>query len=113
MGRQIEEYIGQHAGTDLTTVFDQYLRTTRTPVFEYKIVGATLSYRWTNVVPGFSMPLKVTLAGGDFTLIHPTEQWQAAVLALASPGAFRVDPNFYVEVRNVTPAAPAGGKEQP
>jgi len=113
MGRQIEEYIGQHAGTDLTTVFDQYLRTTRTPVFEYKIAGATLSYRWTNVVPGFSMPLKVTLAGGDFTLIHPTEQWQAAVLALASPAAFRVDPNFYVDARNVTPVAPAGGKERP
>jgi len=113
MGRQIEEYIGQHAGTDLTTVFDQYLRTTRIPVFEYKIAGATLSYHWTNVVTGFNMPLKVTLAGGDFTLIHPTEQWQTAVLALASAGAFRVDANFYVDVRNVTPAAPAGGKERP
>jgi aminopeptidase N len=113
MGRQIEEYIGQHAGADLTRVFDQYLRTTRIPVFEYKVAGATLSYHWTNVVPGFDMPLKVTLTSGDFTLIHPTEQWQTAALALASPAAFRVDPNFYADVRNVTPAAPAGGKERP
>jgi hypothetical protein len=55
----------------------------------------------------------VTLAGGDFTLIHPTEQWQTAALVLPSPGAFRVDANFYVDVRNVTPAAPAGSKERP
>jgi aminopeptidase N len=111
MGRQIEEYIGQHAGggADLSKVFDQYLRTNRIPVFEYKIAGATLSYHWTNVVPGFDMPLKVTLAGSDFTLIHPTEQWQTKVVPLPSAAAFRVDPNFYVDVRNLTPAAPGGG----
>lgn len=112
MGRQIEEYIGQHAGggADLSKVFDQYLRTNRIPVFEYKIAGATLSYHWTNVVPGFDMPLKVTLAGSEFTLIHPTEQWQTKAVSLPSAAAFRVDPNFYVDVRNVTPAAPGGGE---
>jgi len=29
MGKQVEDYISAHAGTDLTKVFDQYLRTTQ------------------------------------------------------------------------------------
>lgn len=106
MGRQIEEYIGREAGTSLTAVFDQYLRTTKIPVFEYQIDGSILSYRWTDVVPGFDLPLRVTLSGTDFGLIHPTESWQTATLQLARPDAFRVDPNFYVVARDVGVPAP-------
>ena len=43
----------EQAGIDLSKVFAQYLTTTKIPVFEYTIRGSTLSYRWTNVVPGF------------------------------------------------------------
>ena len=35
MGSQIEAYISREAGTDLSKVFDQYLRTTKIPVFEF------------------------------------------------------------------------------
>ena len=96
MGKQIEDYISRRAGVDLTKVFDQYLRTTRIPVFEYAIEGSTLAYRWAEVVPGFDMPVGVTLSGADFTLIKPLEAWQTATLGLPSPDAFRVDPNYYV-----------------
>ncbi len=96
MGRQVEDYISQQAGMDLTKVFDQYLRTTKIPVFEYTIEDSTLSYRWTDVVPGFDMPVGVTLSGDTFTLIRPSEAWQTAALRLPSPEAFRVDPNYYV-----------------
>ena len=96
MGKQIEEYISQRAGLDLTKVFDQYLRTTRIPVFEYAIEDTTLYYRWADVVPGFDMPVGVLLSGSDFTRIRPTEAWQSATLRLPSPENFRVDPNYYV-----------------
>jgi hypothetical protein len=66
------------------------------PTFEYTLVGDTLSYRWSNVVPGFDMPLKVTLDWPMFTLIRPTETWQRAKVKLPNPTDFRVDPNFYV-----------------
>ena len=94
-GAQIEAYISEHAGTDLTKVFDQYLRTTMVPVLEYRIEGNTLHYRWSNVVPGFAMPVRVTLSGSGFSVIRPTEEWKTARLKLARR-AFAVDPNYYV-----------------
>jgi aminopeptidase N len=101
MGKDVEAYISRHAGIDLTKVFDQYLRTTRIPVFEYKIEGATLSYHWADVVPGFDMPVKATVTGRDFTLRNPTEAWQTATLAGVDASSFRVDPNYYVIVRQL------------
>ena len=101
MGWQIEEYMSEHVGVDLTSVFDQYLRTTMTPVLEYRIEEATLSYRWADVVPGFDMQVGVTLSGSGFTVIHPTEEWQTATLGSVSPADFKVDPNYYVTARDV------------
>jgi aminopeptidase N len=108
MGWQIEEYISEHAGVDLTKVFDQYLRTSQIPVFEYRIEGTTLSYRWTNVVRGFDMQVGVTLSGGDLTVLHPTEAWQTATLTI-NPAEFKVDQNYYVMLHNATAAG--GGRE--
>jgi len=107
MGSQVERYISEQAGRDLGKVFDQYLRTTMIPVFEYRIAGDTLAYHWTSVVPGFDMPLAVTLADGAWTVIHPVEAWQTTALHLSSPAAFRVDPDWYVVPRDAGAAAPA------
>jgi aminopeptidase N len=96
MGKQVEDYISAQAGTNLGKVFDQYLRTTMVPSFEYRIAGDTLSYRWANVVAGFDMPIRVTLDWPTWTLIRPTEQWQTAIVHLANPTEFRIDENFYV-----------------
>jgi aminopeptidase N len=99
MGSDVEAYISEHTGRDLSKVFDQYLRTTQTPVLEYRIEGSTLSYRWADVVPGFDMPVGVTLSEGEFTVIQPTESWQSAPVELADPEGFLVDPNYYVIAR--------------
>jgi len=71
-------------------------------VLEYRIEGGMLSYRWTDVVPGFDMPLKVTLSPDSFSVVHPTAAWQTAPLRLATPADFKLDPNYYVITRNVT-----------
>ena len=42
MGKQVEDYISAQAGVNLGKVFDQYLRTTKIPIFEYRIAGDTL-----------------------------------------------------------------------
>ena len=57
--KQIENYISDKMGYDLSTFFDQYLRTTNIPVFEYKLNDGLLEYKWTNVVDGFKMPVEV------------------------------------------------------
>ena len=93
---QIESYITAQAGVDLSKVFDQYLRTTSIPVFEYHLVDSTLLFRWTDAVPGFDMPVRVTLADGTYGLVHPTARWQTQRVHLSSADQFHVDDNFYV-----------------
>ena len=98
-GKQVENYISQQSGLDLSKVFDQYLRDVRIPVFEYRIEGNRLSYRWSNVVPGFAMPVRVTTAPNTMTLIRPTTEWQTMAVSIGKPDDFRVDENFYVNPR--------------
>ena len=104
-GKRLESYISQQAGMDLSKVFEEYLTTTLVPTLEYRIRGTTLSYRWSHVVPGFAMPVKVTLADSTMSFIHPTEKWQTAKLDLKSPSSFRVDENFYVISHDMDGAA--------
>ena len=101
MGSQVEDYISTRAGVNLTKVFDQYLRTTMIPTFEYRIDGDTLIHRWTTVVPGFDMSLEVAPDGVDYTRIRPTEAWQRTPMRIADPAAFRVDADYYVVPRRV------------
>jgi aminopeptidase N len=107
--RQIEDYISQYAHKDLSKIFDQYLRTTRIPILEYKEdAGGGVSVRWTNCVKGFDMPVKASLNGGQEQWISPTETWTnvsgnaAAGSGHAGDAAFSLDRNFYVTVRKVS-----------
>jgi aminopeptidase N len=105
-GRQVQSYISAQAGVDLSKVFEQYLTTTKIPVLEYRISDSTLAYRWSNVVPGFDMPVEATLPGGDSRLLRPTEAWQTVTLAPGAMGDLVLDPDYYVEARKaVTEAA--------
>jgi aminopeptidase N len=99
-GDQVTEYISRQAGMDLSRVFQQYLTTPRIPQLEYRVQGSRLSYRWANVVPGFDMPVRVTLARGEYQLIRPTTSWQTAEVRGVTAANFRVDENFYVTARN-------------
>ena len=100
-GQQVQDYISRQSGIDLRPVFAQYLTTTKVPVLEYAVGKGTVSYRWSNVVPGFEMPVRVMLADGTSRLLRPTETWQSAPWTSAD---FTVDRSFYVEVKQV--AAP-------
>lgn len=96
---QIENYIAAQSGLKLSKVFDQYLRTTKIPVLSYQISGSKLSYRWKNVVPGFDMPVKVTLRPGMYTFIYPSEKWKETVVSGITDSTFKAEPNFYVQVK--------------
>ncbi|HEV3251054.1 MAG TPA: M1 family metallopeptidase, partial [Puia sp.] len=96
--QQIENYIGLHARKDFSKVFDQYLRTTQIPVLEYKIAKKDFSFRWTNCVRGFNMPLKVKFASELW--IEPTEEWKTLQLRGEDRGEpLKIDRNFYVKVK--------------
>lgn len=94
--QQVESYISDHADTDLSKVFDQYLRHTALPTFEFYLADHTLYYRWKADVAGFNMPLKVTTGKGRYAFIHPGEHWQKMKIDLPEGEDFKVDRNFYV-----------------
>jgi aminopeptidase N len=98
---QIEQYIARETGLDLDEVFDEYVRTTMVPVLEFRLEGRALSYRWSNVVDGFHMPVRATVGPDRMDWLRPTQRWQSVETDLASASDFRVDPNFYVVARNV------------
>lgn len=92
---QIENYISQKAGIDLSKVFDQYLRTTKIPLLQYKTDGKKLSFKYDRIVPGFSMSLRVNVNGKEL-LITPNETMQTLTLP-EEIKTFEVNRNFYVD----------------
>jgi len=102
-GRMVQEYISRQSGVDFSKLFEQYLTTTKIPTLEYRISGSTLSYHWIDVVPGFDLPIRATITGTGYTVIRPAEEWQTVTLALPNPEEFRIDPNFYVLTKRLTP----------
>ena len=98
---EIEEYIARASGLALDEVFDQYLQTTRIPVLEVALEGRTLWYRWADVVPGFDMPVEVTLGPGAASKIRPTEAWQNVPTSLTNVADLGVDRDYYVLMRAV------------
>jgi aminopeptidase N len=95
--KQIEDYISINAKINFSKVFDQYLRTTKIPVLQYKQNGYALSYRWSNCVKGFNMPLKINFKGSRW--IRPTEKWQHLSLYPEGDKNFSVDKNFYIDIK--------------
>jgi aminopeptidase N len=97
-GRQVERYLSQQIGRDLSRVFDQYLRDVRVPTLEYEVAGDAFRYRWTNCVPGFDLPLRVCLGEtGVCRSVQPTTEWQT--LPNEGTQTLTSDPNYYVAVK--------------
>ena len=103
--RQIRDYMSEHTGTDLQRIFVQYQETTMIPKLEYRSDGSAFFYRWTSVIPGFDMPVRVALGvdNTSYTWLHPTAEWQSLPSTLAETAGVRVDPEFYVTAERVRP----------
>jgi len=99
-GDQIEAYIIEKSGLDLTAFFDQYVRDARLPVLEYAFEKNVLRYRWTQCVRGFNMPAPVRIGGVDYVL-KPTSRWQS--IDLTGPVSRLVlDRDYYAATLNIT-----------
>ncbi len=91
---QIEHFISEKSGIDLQLFFDQYLRDTRIPTFEYALINGEMHYRWTNCVKGFDMKVKVYI-NDEMYWLEPTLRWQKMNLE-APIRLVNVDKDFYV-----------------
>lgn len=99
--KQIEDYISDQAGRDLSSIFNQYLRDIRIPLFSYNIKDGVLNYRWENAIPSFNMPVRIFVNGNNELWLNPTTKWQT--IDLSQPKTtLTVDPNFYVGTLNIS-----------
>ncbi|HRO43990.1 MAG TPA: M1 family aminopeptidase, partial [Flavipsychrobacter sp.] len=73
---EVEAYINKFANYNFTPLFNQYLRTTDIPQFDYYIKKKELFFRFKNVVDGFTLPLTIT-GEDETTTIYPTSEWQS------------------------------------
>ncbi|MGV0947932.1 M1 family metallopeptidase [Empedobacter falsenii] len=92
---QIENYIAKFSGLNLNAFFNQYLRTVKVPILELKQNGNKVEYRYTNVVDGFTMPLR--LKDSDVT-INPTTNWQTINNSTITKAIdVTINPNYYID----------------
>lgn len=90
---QVENYISKAFDMDLSKVFDQYLRNTSIPIFEYFYKDGSLYYRWMNCIRDFEMPVDVTINGRQQRL-NPKTYWTTKATSSTEP--VTVDSNYYV-----------------
>lgn len=94
--KEIEDYLSAQIGRDLAPFFNQYLRDTRIPTFEYKLKKGKLRYRWSECFPDFDMPLKVIVDGKEVWL-KPKTKWRKKRLKGKGMRDLKVDSNFYIK----------------
>jgi aminopeptidase N len=95
--QQIENYISEQSGIDLTAFFNQYLRDIRIPTLEYEIKNGALKFRWTEIVNGFDMPIQVTLDNKEQWLF-PKDTWQSIPIKNST---FKIDADFYIKHKQI------------
>lgn len=73
--KTVIDYFNTESGIDLTSVFEQYLTTTKIPKLVLSKTGNKLSYEWQNVNSNFKMPVDIVV--NDKTIrLHPTSTKQ-------------------------------------
>jgi len=97
--QQIEDYLSDYLGMDLQPFFDQYLRQANIPTLELKRKNGVATYRWTNCIDSFDMPITIFI-NGEENYFFPTV-W-ASEFPLADDATLEVDPNFYVNTSIIT-----------
>ena len=95
--KQIEDCLAEESGIDLDGFFNQYLRSIKIPVLEYKVEGKKLFYKWTNIVEGFKMPIHIKINGKPHW-ITPSSKNKTLKLKSKNPKII-VDRDFYVDVK--------------
>lgn len=97
--KQVEHYLSQQSGKDLSSIFEQYLRDTRVPMLEYFVKDKTMQVRWGNSVADFNMPVRVKIDDKEHWL-SPTPKWSKVALEQI-PSSIEVDANFYISTLNL------------
>ncbi|MDC1265434.1 M1 family metallopeptidase [Flavobacteriaceae bacterium] len=91
--KEIENYISEFSGLNLTAFFNQYLRDVRIPTLEYSIKKKQLSYRWINVVENFEMPIEIEI-NEEKQWLYPTDDWKKMEI---NSTQINIDRDYYID----------------
>ena len=103
--QQVEQFITDSSGIDFSKLFEQYLRTTQIPSFDYYYFKKKkkLYYKWSNCISGFNLPLSIKIdeavAG-----INPTEKWNSISIDkknIVSELIKDLEKQYYVQIREI------------
>ncbi len=95
--KQLEDYISEKSGINLTKFWNQYLRTTEIPKVVYKVNGRELKFKYKNIVDGFVMPVIVIINGKE-EWIFPTSEWKSKSFSKTIKNV-KIKEDFYVVVK--------------
>ena len=93
--KQIEDYLSEKTGKDLTAFFNQYLRTTKIPTLEYIENNEGIQFRYINIVEGFDMPIRIVV-NEEEKWIFPSKEWNSFDFE-EKDAHMTFDDNFYIE----------------
>ncbi|WP_443632960.1 M1 family metallopeptidase [Candidatus Marifrigoribacter sp. Uisw_064] len=93
--KQLEEYISEKSGIDLTEFWNQYLRTIKVPKVEYKIAENQLSFRYVSIIEKFDMPV-IAIVNGTEEWIFPSATWKTKDFS-ETIKSVEIKKDFYVE----------------
>lgn len=94
---QIENYVSDKSEIDFSSVFDQYLRDTKIPVFLYSRNDNQVTYQFQGVIEDFTVKTRI-IVDGEPAWITPTTNKQTLKLP-ANQSTFAVDRNFYFDIQ--------------
>jgi aminopeptidase N len=97
--KQIEEYISEKSGIDLTEFWQQYLRTTMIPTIEYRLKENNLEFRYVNIIENFDMPV-IALVNGKAEWIFPASEWKSKEFSEII-NTISIKKDFYVRSKDV------------
>lgn len=97
--KEVEAYFSAQSGIDLSSVFDQYLRTIKIPVLQYQFTGTELRYKWTGCIDNFKMKIKVEL-GGKMIWLEPGKDWKTQTID-PTIKTLKPDRNFYIQLEEL------------
>lgn len=103
----IQLVVSQYFGTSVAKIFDQYLRTTQIPVLEYAVSAdkTKLSYRYTNCVEGFNLPIFLKTVKGGLFLGPESEKWNTKELRAGDLESYQlnlIQRDYYITVKEVS-----------
>jgi len=93
--KQVEDYMSQQSGIDLSSLFVQYLRHTEIPKLVVTFEGKTISYQFENCIDKLSFPVKLEVDGKELWITPQTKLQTTEVKAEIKE--LTIDRNFYIE----------------